>query len=83
MSAESGSRRSTDREEDIDEYVPDDATQAVGVSASEGVWTDDRMWVTGVHCTRCGCSVAVHDDGVVSCPHCGWRSDGETSEGGA
>lgn len=81
---EVSSRLGTSIAEDVDEYVPEEATAAITDIARETpsiLTTDDKMYVTDVHCSRCFCDVAEWDHGVVTCPACGWTSEG--GEGGA
>lgn len=83
------SRRGTDREDDVAEYVPDSADPMMGEDHPRpgdnqfgNLYVgEDALYSTGVHCTRCYCQVAVVEDGVTRCPNCGWRSDGGHKDG--
>lgn len=77
------SRDDTSTQDDIDEFVPDDATPLFGDGdpteplRSPIFVTEDYAYNTGVHCRRCFCGVARTEraTGVVTCPNCGWSSD--------
>ena len=74
------------RDGDVEKFVPDDASPLMGddhsrpgdKSFGNTYFAEDAIYVTGVHCTSCGCFVAKREDGGrVVCPACGWTSEDE------
>lgn len=74
------------RDGDVEKFVPDDATPLMGddhprpgdKQHGNTYFAEDAIYVTGVHCTSCGCFVAKREDGGrVVCPACGWTSEDE------
>jgi|GEM_PF-5355402 len=72
------------RKGDVQKFIPDDATPLMGDDHprpgdkmfGNTYFTDDAIYVTGVHCNSCGCFVAKREDGGrVVCPACGWDSE--------
>jgi hypothetical protein len=78
------SRLSTSTSDDVDAFVPDDATAVNDDEAfvSTIYITDRAHYYTGVHCSQCFCGVARHErgTGVVSCPNCEWSSDDSSDD---